>query len=427
MSVIICGAGVVGLCLAHGLQKVASAAYAPGPAALERLTDARQAGIPFEVYERDEHIDARPHGWAITLHWALPALRELLDGETLDAVDAVQVDPEVGRCDRGNFLFLNLATLETKFRIPPNERRRVNREKLRKAILRGVADRVRWDKRLAHVEPDGDGDGVRAVFDDGSVARSRLLVGADGSGSRVRQALVPGGGHANHQLPVRLVGASVDLTPEQVRPVRAIDPLLFQGCHPDTGHFLWVSLIDTPDTNGSRDTPAEHYGVQVMVSWLVKDAVADAVPATDAARLAEMRRRAVGFHVSLRALVDGIPAGTPVREIGLQDWPCRLWDNLAGDAAHAMTMYRGEAANHGILDALHLCRAVEHVYGGHEARQQAVDAYEAEMRQRAAPAVLLSRQACLDAHDYHGLNEDSAVLKRRAVHTAGEHHPGLAP
>ncbi len=88
-----------------------------------------------------------------------------------------------------------------------------------------------------------------------------------------------------------------------------------------------------------------------------------------------------------------------------------------GDAAHAMTMYRGEAANHGILDAYILARRIEEVYAGGKARAEAIVEYEEEMRERAAPAVLLSRQACLDAHDYHGLNENSAVLKRRAITT----------
>jgi hypothetical protein len=36
--------------------------------------------------------------------------------------------------------------------------------------------------------------------------------------------------------------------------------------------------------------------------------------------------------------------------------------------------------------------------------------YETEMRERTRRAVLLSRQACLDAHDWDQLNEDSAIL-----------------
>lgn len=84
-------------------------------------------------------------------------------------------------------------------------------------------------------------------------------------------------------------------------------------------------------------------------------------------------------------------------------------------AAHAMTMYRGEAANHGILDAYSLCRALQGVHTGAKSQKDALDEFETAMRDRAEPAVLLSRQACLDAHDYASLNEDSAVLKRRAI------------
>ncbi|PFH62888.1 hypothetical protein XA68_11207 [Ophiocordyceps unilateralis] len=400
--VIICGAGVTGLVLAHALKK---------------------AEMAFDVYERDEHINARPHGWGITFHWALSYLRKMLDAPTLAAIDDVQVDPEVGRHDTGNFLFLNLASLDVKFRVPPNERRRVNRQRLREALLRGVADHVHWGKRLVSIEPLSGGSAVRAVFADGSDACGRLLVGADGSGSPTRKFLVPHD-HSNYRLPGRMIGVAIDLSPADAQPLRDLDPLLFMGCHPDTGHFLWVSVLDTPETNGSRGTPSEHYRVQVIISWLAEDATASPIPMTDADRVAEMKRRAEGFHPRLRTLVDAIPPSTAVTEIALQDWPCHPWDNhdgrvtLMGDAAHAMTMYRGEAANHGILDVWHLTQAIQAMRQGDKTQAEAIGAYETEMRRRAVPAVLLSRQACLDAHHFNRLDEKSALLKRRALQAA---------
>lgn len=39
--------------------------------------------------------------------------------------------------------------------------------------------------------------------------------------------------------------------------------------------------------------------------------------------------------------------------------------------------------------------------------------YEEEMRERTSEAVLLSRQACFDAHDWKSLNADSAIIARR--------------
>ncbi|KAK5995464.1 FAD-dependent monooxygenase dbaB [Cladobotryum mycophilum] len=399
--VIIIGAGVVGLTLAHGLKK---------------------ANIPFQVFERDEHVESRNQGWAITLHWALRFLRDILDDETLAAVDQVQVDPEVGRNDNGNFLFLNLETLETKFRIPPNERRRVNREKLRRVLIKDIADHVHWGKRLVDVETlENEADGVRALFADGEQVEGRILVGADGTNSSARKFLVPDA-YQNYQLPVEMLGAAVKMTRAEAKPIRDIDPLLFQGCHPTTGVFLWISMLDTPETNGTAGTDDEHYMVQVIVSWIVKGD-RDQIPATDPERVAMMKRLAVGFNPLLRNAVDVIPESYPVLNIALQDWPCLPWDNhdgrvtLIGDAAHAMTMYRGEAGNHGILDAWHLLREIKAVYSGEKTRKEAMDKYEEEMMERGIPAVMLSRQACLDAHDFHGLNENSAVLKRRAIKT----------
>jgi 2-polyprenyl-6-methoxyphenol hydroxylase-like FAD-dependent oxidoreductase len=82
-----------------------------------------------------------------------------------------------------------------------------------------------------------------------------------------------------------------------------------------------------------------------------------------------------------------------------------------------MTMYRGEAANHGILDVYHLVQSLQTFHDGKKPQKQALEEYESELRQRTNPAVLLSRQACLDAHDFNGLDRHSAVLKQRAINT----------
>jgi 2-polyprenyl-6-methoxyphenol hydroxylase-like FAD-dependent oxidoreductase len=314
-------------------------------------------------------------------------------------------------------VFINLETLEPKFLIPPGDRRRVNREKLRKVLLKSVSDNVNWNKRLASIEERDDG--VVAMFEDGSRAEGSLIVGVEGSNSRTRKFLAPES-YRNIRLPVRFTGAALDLTPEQVKPLKDIDPLLFQGCHPETGTFFWFSMLETPLVNGSAGTDNEHYRVQVMISWPMKTPE-DEVKATDAERLAYMKQRATEFNPVLRDTVQRIPEGSEVIEIVLQDWPCPPWDNrngritLAGDAAHAMTMYRGEAANHGILDAYRLTKALEGAYHKGKGLGEAIDEYEAELRERTKVAVLLSRQACLDAHDWAGLNENSAVLKKRAI------------
>lgn len=50
---LIIGAGVVGLTIAHGC---------------------RQAGIPFQIFERREASSERSQGWGLSLHWSVASL-----------------------------------------------------------------------------------------------------------------------------------------------------------------------------------------------------------------------------------------------------------------------------------------------------------------------------------------------------------------
>lgn len=133
----------------------------------------------------------------------------------------------------------------------------------------------------------------------------------------------------------------MEMTHDQVAPLRELDPLLFQGSHPDTGIYLWVSMLDVPDTNGTLGTGQEHYRVQINLSWKVLDD-SDEIHNTNAERLHQMRTKAEGFHKTLRTAIESIPEGTEVVPIKLADWLPQPWMNdrvtLIGDAAHAMTM-----------------------------------------------------------------------------------------
>jgi hypothetical protein len=75
---------------------------------------------------------------------------------------------------------------------------------------------------------------------------------------------------------------------------------------------------------------------------------------------------------------------------------------------------RGEAANHGLLDASKLKDQLKLWCSGSKTKRQAFGDFEAEMRQRTHEAVLLSRQACLDAHDIANLGPDSPLVSSRA-------------
>jgi 2-polyprenyl-6-methoxyphenol hydroxylase-like FAD-dependent oxidoreductase len=317
LPIIIVGAGVVGLTLAQSLKA---------------------QGIPFEIYERDTHIE-RAKGWGITIHWALPALKACLPQALFDRLATIQVDPQQGLKDTGRFLFLDLATAEPRYVIPPSPRLRINRMKFRALLAEGI--NVNWNKRISNFDFDSD-DSVQVKFADGSSTKGSLLVGADGSGSRTRRLLVGEEVGKLNQLPVRFMGVTVRLTPTEAKPLRDIDPLLFQGCHPDTGAYLWYSTLSTPEVNGSTGED-EFYEGQLNMSWIVKSP-ADEVPISNAEKISKMKEMAKSFEASLRKAVNDIPEDSEVLEIKLQDWPTLEWPThngrvtLVGDAAHAMTM-----------------------------------------------------------------------------------------
>ena len=48
-----------------------------------------------------------------------------------------------------------------------------------------------------------------------------------------------------------------------------------------------------------------------------------------------------------------------------------------------------------------------------DALGKGIQEYTKEMLARTRPAVLNSRQACLDAHDYTAINDESPLIKRR--------------
>lgn len=273
----------------------------------------------------------------------------MLPKYVLSRVESVQVDPDIAKNDSGNFLFINLETGEPKFKIPPNRRWRVNREKMRRALMHGIEDHVHWGRRVVGMDMS-DPRRVRLLFDDNASVAGTTVVGIEGSRSTVRQILRPDA-YSSQLLPIRFTGVAVDLTPEEIKPLRSMDPLLFQGCHPQTGTFFWFSMLETPHVNGTAGGK-ERYRAQICMSWPVHTPE-DEVPTTDEDRLSNMKRRAEGFVPFLEHAVNKIPEGTPVTEIKLADWECLNWDNnggrvtLAGDAAHAMTMCKSNINAHG--------------------------------------------------------------------------------
>ncbi|KAK3689336.1 hypothetical protein B0T22DRAFT_461324 [Podospora appendiculata] len=405
--ILIIGAGLTGLLLAQHLCK---------------------SGIPFQIFERDADYTSRGVGWGLTLHWCLPALRSLLPEDLVRRLPETYVDrAAVADGKPSTFPFYNLSTGELKLAAPamPEALRiRVSRERFRRLLATGID--IQWNKAASTFD-SGD-DSITVGFDDGSSATGSLLVACDGGNSRVRRFLFPQ--HEKFEIPLRLMGMKVEYTPEQLAPMQKLDPIFLQGSASENDTYVFFSMLDAPDS--TPDSPGK-YICQIGASWPVRAGFFGQpepieVPATNEGRIKLFKTFAATWAEPFRSLAGAVTETTDVKGMQVYDWPppkgLRGTDRIAlvGDALHPMAMYRGEGANHAIVDVLDL---VERVITPHLASHQstasnetlraALDGYEDEVVSRSRPGVLASRQACLDAHRWSRIDAKSPLVSRRVM------------
>ncbi|KAJ5112044.1 hypothetical protein N7532_000089 [Penicillium argentinense] len=367
--ILIIGAGISGLILAQYLHS---------------------QSIPFKIFDRDSALDARTGGWGLTLHWAL--------------LHSAPFSPPRS----------SIGSPRPLFDVPAEERIRVNRGRLRELLTTGLD--VKWNKTLREIWSDEKG--VTAVFEDGEKYIGELLVACDGARSVARSILYPDA--KMNPLPVQLLGASTLYSAEEMGGVQNIDPFIFQGSHPETDVFLFFSFLDTP--SNFNESSRDRYHVQIIISWA--DSKGIAVPKENVDRIALMKSLSENWSEPFRSLVHKLPPDAEARSIRIEDWmfaPGRPnlhpRVTLMGDAAHTMTMFRGEGANNAIVDVLDLVKNVdfrnESCFDS-EVLATSLEKYEKEIFKRVEPSFLASRQACLDAHDF-GRIEGSPLVQARVL------------
>lgn len=168
--ILIIGGGLGGLCLAQGLRK---------------------AGIPFQVFERDQNVNWRPQGYRLRINGeGTHALKSVLTPELYERYLATCASTELGETDinaiDGSLIASRAGGGPAMKGLKPST---CDREVLRGILLEGLGDSVIYAKQLSKYEEVDHG--VVAHFADGSSATGRFLVGADGKSSVTRRLLLP--------------------------------------------------------------------------------------------------------------------------------------------------------------------------------------------------------------------------------------------
>jgi 2-polyprenyl-6-methoxyphenol hydroxylase-like FAD-dependent oxidoreductase len=387
MRILIIGSGTGGLCLAHGL---------------------RQAGIDVEVFERSASSTDGLPGYGIhlnangcrALHDCLP----VANWERFDAVAAPAKDIVRFHDEHLTQILVRDGDFLSSESDPIMHRRAVSRLALREVLLDGLADPdkpvVRWDKNFVRYEQAARG--ITAHFADGSTATGDILVGADGSNSRVRQQYLP----RLQRLDVGVlnVAGRYALTPERAArlPARLTEGSV-NNVVPAGPGWLFVSTW-----HGTRArAAAQQRGLRIpddaagdFVVWAYAGA-ADSYPADvgdlSSGQLRDLvLDRTAGWAPTLRSLIAGAEPSSvqAVRLLSmptLDPWPSSTV-TLLGDAIHNMTPMAGVGANTALRDASHLRAALARAADGSLDPAAAIAGYEAHMREYANIAVSQSRR-----------------------------------
>jgi salicylate hydroxylase len=337
MRAVVVGAGLGGLCAAHGL---------------------RRAGLEVEVLEARDRTDDRAQGYRININAAgHEALRACLDASDFRAYEQTlhrQSDPKIYMFSPGlELLFRNAA---------PGAPGAADRAALRRVLADGLAGRISFGRKVATVTDAGPAD---------------LIVAADGVGSALRQELLPGTGP--QPLGISAIFGRGPLRPGWTPP--AVLNSRFCGIVEGTTSLALCAYA--PETPGTTDP---------YVMWVLICPTGD-LPDRDMSGdelLRFARERTAAWDPRATAVLRESSAGdcflTPLRSfIDIPEIPARPGIPVAflGDAIHAMSPAGGEGANTALRDAALL---TAHVRAG-APLADAVAAYHDQMRTMAGEAL----------------------------------------
>ncbi|KAK5047212.1 hypothetical protein LTR84_006734 [Exophiala bonariae] len=367
--VLIVGGGTCGLAIAHGLQK---------------------EGISYTIFERDSEEDYwnKTRDWGMLLHWGKEFLMRTLPEDLQIRFEETLVDPRYNGMEDVPIPHVNGKTGEVMARIAMPALVRVSRKKLRNWLTSKRDLNMSFGKKLVSVESNGSD--ITAGFEDGSTERGHLIVGCDGSRSKVREYLVGSEATKPFDTGMTIINhAFTGYTAEQALLMRKYHPVATCFYDPKIDGIFLLTVLDA-----SNENKPETWSFQIHHAWWGEPGVKDL--SDPEARLQFFKDRSSQICEPFATAAAALPVDSILPADAGQQWSPVSWDNhegtvtIAGDAAHSMLPNRGQGLNNAMQDAAEVVDAVKSAVSGVCTLKDAISTYEDGMRPRGARDVALS-------------------------------------
>ena len=378
-------------------EKVSLAVIGAGPAGLALARTLQVADRDVVVFESEPSTDSRSQGGTLDLHaesgqWALEQAGLTREFRTLARPEGqgMRISDKAGKLlwdEMGGEIM---------------ERPEIDREQLRRLLLGSLRPgTIRWGHKLGAVQRN-EGQGFRLEFRNNVAVEADIVIGADGTWSRVRPLLTD----------AKPSYTGVSFVQIAISDVKARHPEIAETVGDGT-------LFALQDNKGLIAQRLSNGSVRVYAALRMPEDgfEAEGIRFHDA----EETRKGLLSHfadwsANLQNLIKQcddsfVPWSITAMPVGIR-WPNQPGVSLLGDAAHQMSPFAGAGANLALQDgaalALKLCQ--------NEDADQAIRAYEEEMFERAAEEAQSSAdglEACIapdgadrlskQMEDVHGL------------------------
>jgi 2-polyprenyl-6-methoxyphenol hydroxylase-like FAD-dependent oxidoreductase len=373
------------------LPKIAIVGAGPGGLVLARILHIQE--IVATVLEREVLFSARSQGGSLDIHADSGQIALGSAGLTAEFRRIARYEDQESRVyDKHGKLHLQEEDVTGK------DRPETDRKHLRQMLLDSLpAGTVRWGTHVAGVVPQADG-GCTVRLADGTTERFDLVVGADGTWSKVRPVLSDAQPKYTGVLFLEFGIDDVDAR------------------YPDTakmaGRGLTFALGDSKALGAHRDANAHiggYAGLRVAEDWFEVNGL-DAM--TDETVRSRVAQEYVGWSEELLRWIyrsDGrmVPRGIYELPHGHR-WDHQPGITLLGDAAHVMSPFGGDGANLAMLDAADLAAVL--VRGDW---REALPQFEEAMCSRAAEPAASAGRAIQDVFSEDGLQH---LLEQMRAH-----------